>query len=66
MTEDKFRVSEHMKNIADENRQRVLEYFRKNPFSNQAKCAAELGMSPVTVGRHVRSLRGQMMEEGSE
>lgn len=45
---------------ADANREAVRAYFGRNPFNRQSECAAELGLSVMTVSRHVRAIRREL------
>lgn len=61
--QDRFKISDHMKQKSENNRQRVLEFFRAHPFATQKQCAVELGVTTATVCNHVRVLREQMQRD---
>lgn len=43
--------------IKEENRRRIIDYFRRNPKGTQIACANKLGLSPKTVGNHIMAIR---------
>lgn len=45
---------------ADENRAKIKAYFHANPFARQSECATDLGLSPMTVSRHVLAIRAEL------
>lgn len=53
-------IGERKRREADDNRERVIEYFRANPFNRQKECAADLGLSTETVSRHVKAIRAEL------
>lgn len=55
MTED--RRGEKMRKMGAETRQKIVDYFKENPFSRNRECARDLGLSEMTVSRHVIEIR---------
>jgi DNA-binding Lrp family transcriptional regulator len=53
-------IGERKRAEADENRERIVEYFRANPFTRQNECALALGLSQETVSRHVKAIRAEL------
>jgi len=45
-----------MKELAEKNKQDVAEFFKKNPGSTKADCQRALGISYITVSKHVKAL----------
>lgn len=48
---------------ADKNREKVKAYFTSNPFGRQSECAETLGLSPMTVSRHVQAIRRELQSK---
>lgn len=59
----KKHVSELNRERSEGLRQKVLKFFREYPFASQEECALALGISPITVCRHVGILRERMRED---
>jgi len=45
------------KENGEENRRRILEYFRSKPYAHQRECATSLDISLSTVHRHLKEMR---------
>lgn len=43
----------------ERNREAVRRWFQAHLCGTQAECAADLGLSPMAVNRHVRSIRSE-------
>lgn len=46
------------------NREAIKEWFRTHLCGTQAECAADLGLSPMAVNRHVKAIRREWKKEG--
>ena len=57
-------IGEFAREVSKKNLTDIKEYFEKNPYSTQADCARVLGLNPVTVNRHVKTLRQEMKKGG--
>lgn len=57
-------IGEFAREVSKKNLADIKEYFEKNPYSTQADCARALGLNPVTVNRHVKTLRQEMKKGG--
>lgn len=44
-------------------RKNIVAFFKRNPFATQADCAAELGISTVTVCRHTTAIKAEQREQ---
>lgn len=44
-------------------RQKIADYMAANPVARQHECAADLGLSLMTVSRHVTALREEWLEQ---
>ena len=53
---------ENMKNLRDKNREKIIDWFVKNPGSTQKECADGLGLSLVTVWAHLKRIREDVIE----
>lgn len=53
----------HAKLIGTANRQRIDQYFRSNPYADYKMAGHDLGMSHVVIGRHVRALRAEWLQQ---
>lgn len=63
MEDQRRHASEVNKEAAEHMRQRILSFFRANPFATQKECAAHFGLNRATVNRHVNILRERMAED---
>ncbi len=52
-----FKISDWMRERADESRERVRVWFVRNPMGTQKECAAALKLNVNTVNRKVREIR---------
>lgn len=43
----------------EKNREAVRRWFQSHLCGTQAECAADLGLSPMAVNRHVRAIRSE-------
>lgn len=43
--------------VGEDNRTRVFNWFSQNICGKQVDCARELGLTPMTIVRHVKSIR---------
>lgn len=48
--------------LAAANKKKVETWFRENPYGRQIECAAALGLSTITVSKHVQALRREHAE----
>lgn len=44
-------------------RQRIFSYMTENPVARQQECAQDLGLSVMTVSRHMIALRSEWLEK---
>lgn len=44
------------KNIAKQNRQSIIDFFALNPDSSITDCSKELGLSWLTVQKHINAI----------
>lgn len=62
-----MRVLKHYRNpgeaLGDLNRAAVRRWFRTHLCGTQRECATALGLSPMAVSRHVRSIRAEWRDE---
>lgn len=56
---NKYCIGEARKAAGEETRKRVKDWFFNNPFSNQKSCAEALGLTSLTVSKHVKSLKAE-------
>lgn len=49
--------------IKEENKQKVLNFFMKNPFKTQTDCVKETGLSIITVQRHHQQIKREWKEK---
>lgn len=56
----------HTKELRAENQAKVLEWFQRNPGGTKARCSRELGLSYMTVFRHVKDLRAMEITSNAE
>lgn len=45
--------------LAAANKKKIETWFRENPYGRQIECAAALGLSTITVSKHVQALRAE-------
>lgn len=48
-----------------ENLNRVRAFFENHLCATQSECARTLGLSPMAVNRHVRTIRNEWRQESS-
>jgi len=46
----------HTKEVAEKNKRAVKKWFKKNPNSTAKDCSKSLGLSYVTVRKHIKDL----------
>lgn len=59
----KYNVGEAAKQRAEDNKTAIHDYFKARPLDTQTECAAALGLTKVTVSRHVIALRQEFYGE---
>lgn len=47
----------HKTEVSEQNRKSIIDFFKKNPGSTQKECADYLGLSIVTVWKHLKSIK---------
>ena len=59
---DKLKVKDgrgkHKKDVAKQNRQNIIEFFALNPDSSITDCSKELGLTWLTVQKHIKEING--------
>lgn len=51
--------------IGERNREAVREYFLTHPCCTQKECSSALRLSIEAVGRHVKSIRAEWLDDNS-
>lgn len=59
----KWDIGKHKRDEAAATRQRVKVYMEANPLARQQECAKDLGLSTMTVSRHIGALRAEWLAE---
>lgn len=63
MHQKKKHISEINQERSEKLRQKIMAFFREHPFATQIECANALGITNMTVCRHVAVLRERMRED---
>lgn len=50
---------DHMKRVEEKNRQRVKDWFEKNPNTTKKECCVALGLSFATLRKHLEDIRSE-------
>jgi len=44
--------------LAQKNKEAIIDFFKRNPGATKLQCANSLGISPITVTRHIKLING--------